>query len=248
MKVPYLAEAEEWILERFEAVPSETKAQMVEVLDKTIIYLSNFLNQKSRLEEQEQAVLAEALQFNMRLEEIHLMSQLSEEQKAYLAHKWIAKYSLYAAGQGVLSGTGQILALIADLPVLLSINMRMIQSIANSYGFSLTSPLEQEIALRILHTASLPDKYRNQAFEMLVNNVQGLSPDDYSLYQGQVIQAEWLGTLTKHMMKACMLFVLKKRSQKKLSVFGILTGANANYQFTKKTGHMAQQFYSLRKK
>ncbi|WP_304502747.1 EcsC family protein [Caldalkalibacillus mannanilyticus] len=136
--------------------------------------------------------------------------------------------------------------MLADLPALLAINMKMIQSIAGSYGYSLTSPTEQILSLQVLNAASLSKKLHADVMHWLEENHLDEAEAFLSHRQGTIIQPEWLETLAKQWIKSLVLYGMKKTTKHSFSILGIALGANLNYQFTKNVAQFSSQFYRQR--
>jgi hypothetical protein len=242
-----LDEINDWFSNWIMKLPQQQRETVVEIVDQLILHLSNFYHQKSKMEETEKKLLIEARLFDSSISSIQEMGQLSQAQLEYIEEKFTSKYTLYSLIEGGVAGIGHPLLLFFDLPALLSINMKMIQSIASTYGYSLRYPQEQVLALKVLHAATLSKSYQDGAWEWIVQ--QYLDKDEFSLYileHETVIQPEWLETLAKQWIKAIGLYSMKKASKKSFPIFGIALGANLNYQFTKQVAQFASRFYRFR--
>jgi hypothetical protein len=242
-----IEEVDEWFSKWIQQLPQQQKENVIEIVDQLILNLSNFYQQKSKIEEAERKILIEGRLFDATIDSIQEMGQLSLHQLEYIEEKFKSKYSLYSLIEGGVAGVGHPLLLLFDLPALLSINMKMIQSISSTYGYSLRYPQEQILALKVLHAATLSRTYRDEAWEWIVQ--QYLEEDEYSLHIQEhetVIQPEWLETLAKQWVKAIGLYGMKKASKKSFPIIGMALGANLNYRFTKQVAQFASQFYRFR--
>lgn len=233
----------EWM----QQLPSEYQTIAVDILDKVVLALANFSQQQAKIADAERKVLIEARLFEESIETIADMHQLSVHQLEFLENKYRSKYGQYALLEGGLAGLGHPLGLLLDFPALLTINLRMVHSIASTYGYSLRYPPEQILALKVLHAGSLPSAYEEEVWEWLLEKLH--SQDEFApFYVGEetIIQPEWLQTLAKQWLKSAGLYGLKKVSKNKLSIVGALIGAGANYQFTDQVGRFASRFYRYR--
>lgn len=233
----------EWI----QGIPDEYKAAVLEVMDQCIINISHFCQKQEKIEEQERKLLIEVRLLNPNIQTIQEMRTLSAHQLEYLAEKYRSRYCVYSLVQGGVSGIGHPLGLVADIPALLILNLNMIQSISGTYGYSLTSPYEQMLALKVLLSGTLSKSYHEAAWNWILDQYH--DPDEFAVYVGQngtIVQQEWLETLAKQLMKGFGLYGLRKVSGKKLSLLGIAAGAAYNYAFTKDVGDFALRFYQYR--
>lgn len=240
-------EVNDWFSNWMQQLPKKQQETMVEIVDQLVLHLSNLYQQKTRIEEVEKKILMEGRLFNSEIDIISEMDQLSLHHLEYIEEKFKSKYSLYSLIEGGVAGLGHPLCLLFDFPALLSINMKMIHSISSTYGFSLQYPSEQVLALKVLHAASLSQKYQNEAWEWIIQQYE--QEEEYSLYiheQETIIQPEWLETLAKQWIKALGLYGMKKMSKNGIPILGIALGANLNYKFTKQVAGFASEFYRYR--
>jgi hypothetical protein len=242
-----LQEVNEWFASWIQKIPSEQKDQAVEILDHLIMYMSNFYQQKERIAEIERKILLEARLFQEGIQSIEEIELLSIHQVDYIAEKWKTKYTMYALVEGGIAGLGHSLFLLLDFPALLAINMKMVHSIANSYGYSLSYPTEQVLALKVLHAGSLAKPYQELEMEWLREQYVSGEESFIHAYQDQmIIQKEWLETLAKQWIKSLFLYGMKHKSNHSFPLLGVALGANLNYQFTKQVAQFASSFYHER--
>nr|WP_272899175.1 EcsC family protein [Caldalkalibacillus salinus] len=228
-------------------LPDEYKVMAVEVLDQLVLMLSQFCHKHHRLVETEKKILLEARLYDEEMTQIEELRRLKLSQRQYIEEKMKSRYVLYSLVEGGVAGTGNPVGLALDLPALLTINLKMIQAVANAYGYSLTSPPEQVLALKVLHAGTLSKAYHEDAWEWMVSEYH--KGEEYPLYVTEhetVIQSEWLETIAKQWIKAMSLYSLKKASKKGVSVVGVLVGATLNAQFSKQVGEFASRFYQYR--
>jgi len=239
-------ELNEWFTKWVAKMPGDKKESIIELMDHMFFYLSSFFQQKEQTEELERKILLEARLFDPEIHSIHQMDQLALHQLEYLEEKWKRKYTMYALIEGGIAGIGHPFFLVADLPALLAINMKMIQAIASSYGYSLKSPAEQVILLQVLHAASLHEKMHGSAMEWLEENFLDEEDALLAYRQDTVLQPEWLETLVKQWMKSLVLYGMKKTTKNSFSILGVALGANLNYQFSKRVAQFSSEFYRKR--
>ena len=70
---------------------------------------------------------------------------------------WLdAKYTGLAFAEGATAGAAGVLGLIADIPALVTLNLRAIAEYATYYGFDVASQRERVFAMNVLGLASSP--------------------------------------------------------------------------------------------
>lgn len=246
-------ELQKWFSEWINQLPDQQKQMVVDIVEEIVIYLSQYFQKPWKCDEIEQKTLREVRVMNPHILEIEQLKELSLHQLEYIEDKFRTRYQMYALVEGGVAGTGHVPLVILDLPVLLGINLNMIHHQATVYGYSLKHPMEQVLALKVLHAASLPKQHRQKAWQWLLEHAEGVNIDSIMEKQhsttfnhGTVIQTEWLETLVKQWIKSMFLYGMKRRAQKSLSIIGILAGANMNYQFTKNIASFTSYFYRFR--
>lgn len=238
-------ELEHWFSKWLNQLPQEQQVRAVEMIDVLMTYLSTFYQKKARCEKVEQEIIRQAIPLQSDLTDIKQMSELHAQEIEYVADKFRSRYGFFAMAQGSLAGTGHPVAMIADFPVLLVLNLKMIHYLAGCYGYSLNNPHEQVLALKVLHGASLPKKYRHQAWNMVNEHINTYNEGQMNPIE-RLIQPEWLETLAKQWVKSMIVFGMKRASRKKLPLLGMAYGASVNYQFTKQVSQFATYCYRQR--
>ncbi|MDQ0168122.1 EcsC family protein [Bacillus horti] len=244
-----LEELDKKFSEWMDLLPSEYQKIAVEAIDQVMFALANFCQQKAAVIETEHKIMVEARLFHEQIEAIEDMQKLSIQQLEFMESKIRSRFSKYALAEGGIAGLGHPLGLLLDFPALLTINLKMVQSIASTYGYSLRYPPEQALALKVLHAASLPKMYEEEAWSWLIAELYDQLDEDFPFYQedqGTIIQREWLQTLAKQWIKSIGLYGLKKATKQKYSIVGAVLAAGANYQFTTHIGQVASRFYQYR--
>lgn len=230
-----------------QVLPREQKLAFLDIVDQLVIQLATFFHKKTRCAEVENRILMEGRRVVPELNSISEMAKVPYYQLEYIEEKFKSKFQLLSLFQGGVSGLGHALTIALDFPILLAINLKIVQYIAGVYGYSMRSPKEQMIALHILYAVTLPKHYRQEAWEWIVAKLEETEQMDLLIVNEEtMIQEEWLETLAKHWLKSMVLYGLNKGARKGRSLVGILLGANLNYSFTKHASQFASYLYRYR--
>ena len=124
----------------------------------------------------------------------------------------------------------------ADIPLLFTINLRLIQQIAASYGFSLEGPMFRPLVLSIFNVATSGGREaRNEALRE-VSVAAAAFADDLE-YAGRVS-----GTFrdqNRHLPREIAKTLLERKLGQTVPLAGAAVGAGVNYWFTTQTAESA---------
>jgi len=145
-------------------------------------------------------------------------------------------YSKTAAAEGGVTGYGGILMGLADLPLWLSIKIKMLFEIANLYGMDLSNYIERIFLLHIFQLTFSRHQQRKEVFEIIKNweTEKEKLPDDINEFDWRSFQIEYRDYLD-----------LAKLLQL-IPGFGAIVGIYINHKLTKRLGHFAMNAYRMR--
>ncbi|TLS39111.1 EcsC family protein [Pseudalkalibacillus caeni] len=193
-------------------------------------------------------LLTEARLFNSEIKDLSDMKLLTVDQLIYIAEHQLARQRLVSFAQGGLAGTGSLLLLGLDIPALLAINLRTVQSIAMTYGYQVSMPAEMMISLKVFHMATLPKQLQKQEWDKLEEEIR--EGDDFHpyFYEGgdELTDGTWLHSPLKQLGKGLAIIMLRKKLIQGIPLFGIAFGAGMNYRFSKSVSEVAHKFYQKR--
>ncbi|WP_026690664.1 EcsC family protein [Alteribacter aurantiacus] len=236
-----------WMNQAYAAVDHRWRGKLLTITDNVLFHVQSAIQQTRYEKQTVEYLLTEARIFNNNISEIRDMKELSIDQLRFIARKQLAKQRLVSLGQGSLTGMGGLLFTVADLPLLLAINLRTVQRVAMTYGYDLRKPYEMMFVLKVFHMVSLPRHLQQEVWGELEKEAAS-ADEEWLFYDGEedVVSHAWMQRPLQNIIKLFLLSVLRKKVVQGLPVFGIFAGAAFNYQFTKQIAEGAHQFYQKR--
>jgi hypothetical protein len=158
------------------------------------------------------------------------------DQKEKKALELINFYCSSASAEGAITGFGGFLSGLADFPLWLSLKMKMLFSIAATYGFDTNDYKERLYILHIFQLAFSSQHKRNELFEVISQwdkNKSGL-PNDLNEFDWRTFQLEY-----RDHIDLAKLFQL-------IPGIGAVVGAVVNHRLTHRLGKMAMNAYRMR--
>ena len=146
-------------------------------------------------------------------------------------------YSKTAAAEGAVTGYGGILMGMADLPLWLSIKIKMLFEIANLYGYDLSDYKERIYMLYIFQLTFSRHKQKRKIFMKMQKwqEEEKKLPDDLNQFDWRSFQIEYRDYLD-----------LAKLLQL-IPGFGAIVGFYVNHHLTRKLGIYAMNAYRMRR-
>jgi hypothetical protein len=145
-------------------------------------------------------------------------------------------YSKTAAAEGGVTGYGGILMGLADLPLWLSIKIKMLFEIANLYGYDLSDYKERIYLLHIFQLTFSRHVQRKKIYELIKNwdKEKNKLPADINDFDWKSFQIEYRDYLD-----------LAKLLQL-IPGFGAIVGIYINHKLTRRLGKYAMNAYRMR--
>jgi hypothetical protein len=145
-------------------------------------------------------------------------------------------YSKTAAAEGGITGYGGILMGLADLPLWLSIKIKMLFEIASLYGHDLSNYKERIYILHIFQLTFSRHQQQKQIFSLINNwdKEKEKLPEDINEFDWRSFQIEYRDYLD-----------LAKLMQL-IPGFGAIVGIYINHKLTRRLGHFAMNAYRMR--
>jgi uncharacterized protein (DUF697 family) len=145
-------------------------------------------------------------------------------------------YSKTAAAEGAVTGYGGILMGFADLPLWLSIKIKMLFDIGNLYGYDLSNYKERIFLLHIFQLTFSRQKERKKIFNIVKNwdKEKDKLPPDINEFDWRTFQIEYRDYLD-----------LAKLLQL-IPGFGAIVGIYINHKLTRRLGKYAMNAYRMR--
>ena len=163
---------------------------------------------------------------------IDLLSGIEEKVK-----EKIDIYSKTAAAEGGITGYGGILMGLADLPLWLSIKIKMLFEIASLYGYDLSNYKERIYILHIFQLTFSRHQQQKNIFKLIKNweKEKEKLPEDINDFDWRSFQIEYRDYLD-----------LAKLLQL-IPGFGAIVGVYINHKLTRRLGDFAMNAYRMRR-
>jgi len=145
-------------------------------------------------------------------------------------------YTSSAAAEGAITGFGGFLSGMADLPLWLTLKMKMLFEIASHYGIDIHDFKERIFLLHVFQLAFSSQKHRNKVYEFIADweNQKELLPEDIHQFDWRTFQLEY----RDHIDLAKLLQLIPG--------IGAVVGAYINHRFTNRLGNTAMNAYRMR--
>jgi hypothetical protein len=159
-----------------------------------------------------------------------------------LARSFFEKSAAYAALQGAGLGAGSYALMLVDLPVLFTVNLKMILQIGACYGYKPESIEEEEFALRVFCIVSADGAERENEIKKMDELIVSFIKGTFSFELGIMASEETIqGFMNKQARR-----LVKKGLTRKFPLVGMALGSGFNYLFTKEVATYAYMFYRKR--
>ena len=166
-----------------------------------------------------------------------------------LARSYFAENAVLSAIEGGGTGLGGVAFLAADVPMLFTINLRLIQQIAAAYGFRFGGPEARPLVLRIFSAAAAdtPEARQEALQELRTAGVavsEGRAPADLKAAEVGLSESSSEGTETTENQSRVLANELARNIAARemaqlIPLAGAATGAGMNYWFTTATAQTA---------
>jgi hypothetical protein len=158
------------------------------------------------------------------------------DQKENKAQELINFYCSSASAEGAITGFGGFISGLADFPLWMSLKMKMLFSIAATYGFDTNDYKERLFILHVFQLAFSSQEKRNEFFETISDwdNKKSSLPEDLNEFDWRTFQIEY-----RDHIDLAKLFQL-------IPGIGAVVGAVVNHRLTHRLGKMAMNAYRMR--
>ncbi|PWA11135.1 ABC transporter substrate-binding protein [Pueribacillus theae] len=220
--------------------------ESLELLDNLLFLFNLFMQSTKWHTSAADKLLDEARNFDESIQTIGDMQRLPVHTLMYISKRRIDKEQIRSLLQGGLSGTGNLLFLGLDLPSLLVLNLRAVQFIAMTYGYSVIHPVEMLLSLKVFYTATISKKDQYAMWKNLEEEAKMLNHPFFYEGSDKIIDNDWLQNQLKQIAKAFLIMMLRKKTRQGIPFLSIAIGAWLNYHFSHKVLEIADKFYAKR--
>ena len=217
----------DWAFDQF--VPESVLDTMTDALTQAL----STLNDASAWTFDANDVLAKAAKVGIDVETVADLRDRPLEELDALAKQYASDNSILAALSGGGAGLGGALLLAADIPVLFTVNFRLIQQVSAAYGFPLQGPDYTPLVVAIFNVAASGSRQaKSDALREL--SVAAAAFAHGSGYRGRAAQGtvrEQMGHIPREIAKNLGAAKLGQM----IPIAGAAIGAGVNYWFTDQT-------------
>jgi hypothetical protein len=214
---------------------------VVDQLGSALTQALGALNDASAWTYDEQDLLAKARAAELEVDDVEDLRDQPLEALDALAGSVAGPNTIMAALSGGGAGLGGALFVAADIPILFTINFRLIQQIGAAYGFPMKGPDFQPLVLSIFNVAASGSRQaKSDALREL--SVAGAAFAHGSGYRGRPAQGmarEQVGHIPREIAKN----LAARKLAQLIPIAGAAVGAGVNYWFTDQTAKAATQLF-----
>ena len=159
-----------------------------------------------------------------------------------LAESISKKNVLYATLHGLGSGSVGGAFSLADLPVIFTLNLKMILQIGACYGYRHDSIWDKEFALQIFCVTSSPANERPGQLRRMDDLADSFISGRFSKEKSILMSEDGTSVFISRILR----WFVRKHVTRELFLLGIILGSGASYLYTKETAMCAYMFYRKR--
>lgn len=213
---------------------------MEEQADAAVNQLLSILNDASRWTQDFGSILDSARRRGLEVEAIEDLRNEDLEVLDAIAREQFSLSSVIAAIEGIGTGLGGVVLIAADIPLLFTINLRMIQHIAASYGFRLDDESYKPLILSVFNVAS------SGSSEAKVDAIREISVAAAAFandldYRGRVRGS--FRDQNRHLPREIVKNVLGRKLAQMIPIAGAAVGGGINYWFTNECANTAHMLF-----
>jgi hypothetical protein len=238
---------DKWLELAFDKLPKPQQEKFYRLLDQWLFHLHALIQgSQSQNDARKRIIQSVQTQYSY-IQDIQDLRSLPVDQLIYLAEQEISKHRLYSFAQGGLTGTGGFLFMAADIPLMITINLRIVQLISVIYGYEVNSPYEMMTSLKVFHAATLPKRLRGNGWRQLEEEME--ANNDYYFWNDDheaLTDKTWMDLPLKQMLKGMFIQLFRGKLMQGIPLIGMGIGAGMNYGMTRQVTEFAHHFYQLR--
>lgn len=235
--VSLVSQALNWAMQPMDWVVRQIASpDLIEQADQAIMQFLSVLNDASEWTYDASELMADAKRAGIEVESAEALRDVELEKLDVLARGFTSQNALLAAVEGGGTGLGGAVLIAADIPLLFTINLRLIQQIGAAYGFPMQGPAYRPLVLSIFNVASSGSREaRSEAMREVSVAGSALARD--TEYRGRVS-----GTFreqNRHLPREIAKNIVGRKLAQAIPIAGAAVGAGINYWFTTETAETA---------
>ncbi|ARA93565.1 ABC transporter substrate-binding protein [Rhodothermaceae bacterium RA] len=224
----------DWVVER--VAPPE----LVDQADEAVQQFLAMLSEASAWTIDADEVLRKAARRGLEVERVEDLREEPLEELDPIARSYFTENTILAAIEGGGTGLGGAVLIAADIPLLFTINFRLIQQIGASFGFPMQGPAFRPLVLSIFNVSVSGERdAKNNALREV--SVAGAAFANELDYRGRVT-----GTFrdqNRHLPREIAKNLVGRKLAQMIPIAGAAVGAGINYWFTSETAEAAYMLF-----
>jgi len=185
-------------------------------------------------------LLSDARKAGLEVESIDDLREAPLETLDKLARTLFNQHTIMAAVEGGGTGLGGAVLIAADIPLLFTINLRLIQQIGGAFGFPMQGPEYRPLVLSIFNVAASGTKDAKHVALREVSVAAAAVANDLA-YKGRV--SGTLNEQTRHFPREIAKNIVGRKLAQTIPIAGAAVGAGINYWFTSETAEAAYMIF-----
>lgn len=229
-----------WAMKPVDWVVERVSPTLVDQASDAVAQFLSMLNDASEWTYDADEVLRQARRRDLEIDRIEALRDQPLEQLDPFARSHFNENAILAAVEGGGTGLGGAVLIAADIPLLFTINFRLIQQIASSYGFPMRGPAYRPLVLAAFNVAASDGREARHEALREVSVAAAAFANDLE-YRGRVT-----GTLrdqNRHVPREIAKSIVGRKLAQAVPIAGAAVGAGINYWFTTQTAEAAYMLF-----
>jgi uncharacterized protein (DUF697 family) len=211
--------------------------QIIDQASDAIAGFLSVLNDASEWTYEDHNLIRQARKLGLEVDILEDMREQPLEKLDTLARTQFSENAVLAAIQGGGAGLGGAVLIVADIPLLFTINFRLIQQIGGAYGFSLRDPEFRPLVLSIFNVAASGGKdAKHEAMREMSVAAAAFAHD--MEYRGRRTSNTFRDQ-NRHLPREIAKSLIGRKLGQMIPIAGAAVGAGVNYWFTTETAETA---------
>lgn len=233
-------QAVNWAMKPVDMLVEKISPEILDQVGEAVQSFLRMLNDASHWTYDAEQTLAAARRRNLEVESVTNLRSKPLEQLDPLARSYFTENALLAAVEGGGTGLGGAFLIAADVPLLFTINFRLIQQIAAAYGFPLREPSNRPLVLAVFNVAASDSR------EARADALREISVAAAAFASGLEYKGRVSGTFrdqNRHIPREIAKNLVGRKIGQLIPLAGAAVGAGVNYWFTSQTAEAAYMLF-----
>ena len=224
----------DWVVER--TVPPDAVDQASDAVSQFL----SALNEASEWTYDSEDLLSAAHARGLTVDRVEALREQPLEELDPLARRSFTENAILAAVEGGGTGLGGGVLLVADIPLLFTINFRLLQQIGAAYGFPMRGPAFRPLILSVFNVAASGGREAKSQALREVSVAAAAFANDLA-YRGRV--SGLFREQNRHLPREIAKNIVGRKLAQTIPIAGAAVGAGINYWFTTETAESAYMLF-----